>query len=121
MLDEITEFSILFDFYGELLSENMREIFRLYHEENLTLSEIAQGKEISRQAVHETVRKAESKLREYESKLGLVARFTRTGEVLRSVEADVTELNAENLSREGRQLVGQIAGQIRRLIEQEEA
>ena len=93
MWDEITELSILYDFYGDLLPEKVREIFRLYHEENLSLAEIAENVGISRQGVHENVRRAEEKLRGYEAKLGLAKRFLEQEAVLDRLRASVRELN----------------------------
>ena len=69
--------SMLYDFYGALLSESQNEVMALYHEDNLSLSEIASELGMSRQAVHYTLKKAESALGEYEDKLGLVAGYLR--------------------------------------------
>ena len=52
MLDQITEASLLYDFYGNLLTERKRQVMELYHEENLSLSEIASEFGISRAAVY---------------------------------------------------------------------
>ncbi len=93
MWDEITELSILYDFYGDLLPGKVREIFRLYHEENLSLAEIAERFGISRQGVHENVRRAEDKLRTYENTLGLAKRFTEQEAVLDRLRESVAELN----------------------------
>ena len=68
------EYSILYDFYGPLLSERQREVFELYNEDNLSLSEIGANIGVSRQAVHIAVNKAGEELVEYEDKLGLVAK-----------------------------------------------
>ena len=67
--------SLLYDFYGALLSEPQRDIMELYHEDNLSLSEIAEELGQTRQAVHYTLRKAEKALRSYEEKLGLVSSY----------------------------------------------
>lgn len=67
--------SLLYDFYGVLLSDSQREVMALYHEDNLSLSEIAEELGQSRQAVHYTLRKAEKALDEYEEKLGLIASY----------------------------------------------
>ena len=72
MVDDIARASLLYDFYGALLTDRQRDVMALYHEENLSLSEIAQEYDISRQAVHDTLKKAEQALSEYEKKLGLV-------------------------------------------------
>jgi predicted DNA-binding protein YlxM (UPF0122 family) len=67
--------SMLYDFYGSLLSESQNEVMALYHEDNLSLSEIAEELGQTRQAVHYTLRKAEKALRSYEEKLGLVSSY----------------------------------------------
>lgn len=67
--------SLLYDFYGELLDDNKKEIMNLYHEDNLSLAEIAEDLGTSRQGVHYTLKKAEKSLEKYEEKLGLVRKY----------------------------------------------
>lgn len=68
-MDHIAETSILFDIYGGLLTEKKQRVMELYHEENLSLSEIAEEQGISRAAVFDALRSAENNLRDYESRL----------------------------------------------------
>jgi hypothetical protein len=77
MADNTLEMALLFDFFGDLLSEKQREYFDLYYNDDLSLSEIAEISGISRQGVRDMLKKAESSLREYEEKTGVVARFTQ--------------------------------------------
>ena len=65
----------LFDFYGELLSEQRKNLFDLYYNEDLSLAEVAEQVGITRQGVRDTVKKTEKQLLEFESKLGLAGRF----------------------------------------------
>ena len=65
------------DFYGKLLTDKMREIMEYYYFDDLSLAEIAEDVGISRQAVHDTVRRAGNLLEEYEEKLGLISRFRK--------------------------------------------
>ena len=88
-MDKIAETSLLYDFYGQLLTEKQRQVMSLYHEENLTLSEIADEFGISRQAVHDTLKKAEQSLSEYERKLGLVEKFVRSSQALEEIETEI--------------------------------
>ena len=74
-LQDIVELSILYDFYGELLGEHKKEIFGAYIMDDLSLGEIAQDAGISRQGVHDIIKRCSVKLRDYEKKLGLVKRF----------------------------------------------
>ena len=86
------EYSILFYFYGNLLGDRQKDIFALYHEDNLSLSEISKDLGISRQAVHEALKKAETILKETEKKLGLVRRHEEFTYALRSAEIDEQKL-----------------------------
>ena len=74
-IERVEYASMLYDFYGSLLNESQNEVMALYHEDNLSLSEIAEELGQSRQAVHYTLRKAEKALEVYEEKLGLVASY----------------------------------------------
>lgn len=85
-IDDITQASLLYDFYGQLLPKRQREVIALYHEENLTLSEIAGEFQISRQGVHDALKNAEKALAEYESKLGLVAKFEKSQEAIGEID-----------------------------------
>ena len=74
-IERVEYASMLYDFYGSLLSESQNEVMALYHEDNLSLSEIAEELSQTRQAVHYNLRKAEKALESYEEKLGLVASY----------------------------------------------
>jgi len=74
-IERVEYASMLYDFYGSLLNEAQNEVMALYHEDNLSLSEIAEELGQTRQAVHYTLRKAEKALEAYEEKLGLVASY----------------------------------------------
>ncbi|MBR6207815.1 MAG: YlxM family DNA-binding protein [Oscillospiraceae bacterium] len=78
--------TMLFDFYGELLTEKQREYFDLHYNEDLSLAEIAQSEGISRQGVWDIIRRAEEALRRFEEKTELVARFAAQRELLRQAE-----------------------------------
>ena len=70
----------LMDFYGPLLTEHRREVMRLYCEEDMTLAEIAEQLEITRQGVSDAIKKAKAQLEDYEKKLGLAARYRALGD-----------------------------------------
>lgn len=94
-IESIAENSLLYDFYGQLLSKRQQEVMALYHEENLSLSEIAEEFGISRQAVHDTLKKAEQALNEYEAKLGLMARLMKSKEAVADIDARIDRLISE--------------------------
>lgn len=64
------------DFYGNLLTDKMRTTLEMHLNDDMSLAEIAESENISRQGVHDTIKRALKQLNGYEEKLGLVARFT---------------------------------------------
>ena len=72
----------MYDFYGELLTEHQRSIYEDAVCNDLSLGEIAQDRGISRQGVHDLIRRCDKILREYESKLRLVEKFMNARETL---------------------------------------
>ena len=74
-MDEILRRSLLFDFYGELLTDHQRNIYEAFDGEDMSLGEIAQMEGISRQGVHDMIRRTNRLLEKYESRLHLVERF----------------------------------------------
>ena len=75
MFEKNLNIGYLLDFYGDLLSDRKKSTMEMYYNEDLSLAEIAQEIGISRQGVHETIKKAEEELLFYEDKLGLAKRF----------------------------------------------
>lgn len=92
MADDTVFRTMLFDFYGELLTDKQREYFDLHYNEDLSLAEIAALSGVSRQAVWDNIRRAESQLREIEDKVGLVARYRQQREALAEVGEELRPL-----------------------------
>ncbi len=78
MLEKISHVVLLKDFYGPLLTEKQQNVLCMHYENDWSLSEIANDMHISRQAVYDMVKRAESLLEEYEQRLGLVEKFQRS-------------------------------------------
>lgn len=113
MADKTLEMTMLFDFFGDLLTEKQREYFDLYHNEDLSLSEIAENVGITRQGVRDIIVRAENTLREYEERTGIVARFEE-----RSRQAERAErLAAEIKSRSGDGEISSLAGELILILE----
>ncbi len=72
LLEKTIEITLLFDYYGELLTERQQKAFRLYYFQDLSLAEIAEQIKISRQGVYDHLHRAEKLLHSYEKKLGLI-------------------------------------------------
>lgn len=77
-MDKILEQSLLYDFYGELLTSHQKEIYEDFVLNDLSLGEIAQEREISRQGVYDIVKRCNRQLSGYEEKLRLVEKFLDT-------------------------------------------
>lgn len=90
-MEKIVRRMLLFDFYGELLTENQKRIYLYVARDDQSLSEIAKELGISRQAVHDSVVRSDRQLIEFEERLGLIARFDEArgkfGEIRELVEA----------------------------------
>ena len=76
MLEDTTRVNLLYDFYGNLLTKKQRACLELYYQDDLSLAEIADFDGISRQGVHDLVKRAVRSLENAEERLGLLARFT---------------------------------------------
>jgi len=81
-MDEKLVTGWLLSFYGPLLTERQQKLLALYCEEDFSLSEIALSEGISRQGVHDAVRKGARQLESYEQMLGLAERYRRLTEGL---------------------------------------
>ena len=86
------EMSLLFDFYGETLTEKQRELFDLYYNEDLSLSEIAEHAGITRQGVRDVIVRAEAILSDLEDKTGLIKRFHAMHKQLEEIEQAATDI-----------------------------
>ena len=84
--------SLLYDYYGELLTEKQRQLFDLYYNQDYSLSEIAAAAGISRQGVHDTLARAEELLEGYERTLGCIARDARLQKQLEVIAQNVPAL-----------------------------
>ena len=85
-MDKIYEQAMLFDFYGELLTEHQRSIYVDAVHNDMSLGEIAEERGISRQGVHDLIRRCDRILQDYESKLHLVERFARAKETVGEID-----------------------------------
>lgn len=92
-LDYLAYLSVLYDFYGELLSNNKKIIYEEYYLNDLSLAEIAKEQGISRQGVHDALKRATEELKEYEEKLALISKFKIIKEKLEAIQNITTSLN----------------------------
>lgn len=76
-MEKIVRQTLLYDFYGELLTDRQRDIYETVVMGDLTLSEAAEDYGISRQGIHDLVKRSTKQLEDYESRLHLVERFLK--------------------------------------------
>ena len=91
-MDKNIEIGLLMDFYGELLTDRQKDIMGLYYNDNLSLSEIAEELEISKQGVQDNIKRAEKSLYEVENKLGLLKRFQNHSDKINSAISILKEV-----------------------------
>lgn len=98
-MNDILAQALLYDFYGELLTSHQKEIYEQFVLEDLSLSEIAADVGISRQGVHDIVKRCSRTLQGYEEKLHLVEKFLavkgKVGEIEQVLDRYETENNRE--------------------------
>lgn len=95
-MDKKLTVSLLLDFYGQVLSEKQFQIMDYYYNDDLSLREISEILGITRQGVHDTIKRSEAFLEELEQSLGLYAKWQRLQQQLESIEGAVKEITGEN-------------------------
>jgi predicted DNA-binding protein YlxM (UPF0122 family) len=85
-MDDILQLTLLYDFYGELLTEKQKQVYELHYQDDLSLTEIGDELSISRQAVRDQLKRTEKILQDYEEKLQLVSRFQAQKKAVQEME-----------------------------------
>lgn len=88
--------TVLFDFYGEILTEKQKQVIDLYYNDDLSLAEIAEQAGITRQGVRDCIKRGEATMRFMEEKLGLARRFSTVREALGEIRADAAHIREVN-------------------------
>lgn len=109
-MEKIVEQGLLYDFYGELLTDHQKKIYEDVVFADLSLSEIAQEYGISRQGVHDLIKRCNNTLQEYENKLHLIRKFLTIREKIKEIDklAGDEQLTRRELAEEIRLAAGQI-------------
>ncbi len=92
MKSQAYRMALLFDFYGDLLTERQREFYDLYYNEDLSLAEIAENYGISRQGVRDVIVRAEAAMTEIEDKTHIIRRFQRSSAAITAIEREADKL-----------------------------
>lgn len=94
-MERMIEQGILYDFYGPLLTEHQQRIYEAVVYDNLSLGEIAAEEGISRQGVHDLIKRCDKILEEYESRLHLIERFSSNKKKLMQIKTLAAGLNMD--------------------------
>ena len=108
-MEKLLEQTLLYDFYGELLTEHQKQIYEEVVLNDYSFSEVAQEQGISRQGVHDLIKRCNRILKEYEAKLHLVERFLTIKGRIEEMDRSLRE--AETPDKE------QLTGQLRDILE----
>ena len=92
--------SMLYDFYGELLTEHQKQIYEDIVFQDLSYSEIASAEGISRQGVYDLIKRCDKTLEEYEAKLKLVEKFQHAKEMVAEIQTLAGQLKRMNTEQE---------------------
>lgn len=103
-MENIVKQSLLYDFYGELLTEHQRNVYEEVVFNDLSLSEIAEEQGISRQGVHDLIKRCDKILMGYEEKLHLISKFQQT----RKMVEEIKKLTREYMETQDMELVQKI-------------
>ena len=117
MKNQAYRMAMLYDFYGDLLTDRQKEFYDLYYNEDLSLAEIAENYGITRQGVRDVIVRAEAYLTEIEDKTGLIRRFHTMQGQLREVADCAGKILALNDAKLGSDELEALAGRVKPLSE----
>ncbi len=92
-MDKIIERGLLFDFYGELLTAHQQKIYSEAVFNDMSLSELSEEEGISRQGIHDIIKRCDKQLEQYESALKLIERFQTVKNKVTDIRQIVEESN----------------------------
>ena len=99
MKNQAYRMALLYDFYGDLLTDRQKEFYDLYYHEDLSLAEIAENFGITRQGVRDVIVRAEATLSDIEDKTGIIRRFHKGQEQIKLIENSLDALLCLNENR----------------------
>lgn len=94
-MDDILQLTLLYDFYGELLTDKQKQIYEMFYQNDLSLTEIGEELSITRQGVRDQLKRAEKKLLDYEETLHLVERFQNQNKAISLAKEKLEEFYNE--------------------------
>lgn len=115
IMEKNVQISMLCQIYGKLLTDKQFELIDDYYNNDLSLSEIAENNEITRQAVRDIIKKGEKKLFEYEKELKIMEKMLNQEKKLKDIIQDLENLK-KNLSFNDNKKIDQIKIKLESLV-----
>ena len=106
----------LYDFYGELLTEHQRSVYGMSINDDLSLSEIAQNENITRQAVRDIIKKGENKLFEFEEKLKVMERMFKQDDKIANILAEITKIENKTSDKQVAKILTHVKKELNGLV-----
>ena len=117
MKNQAYRMAMLFDFYGDLLTERQKEFYDLYYNDDLSLAEIAENYDITRQGVRDIIVRAEKTLEDIEEKTGLIQRYPRTRATTATLKELCEQIQTLNRNRLGDSELNALCAQLSEAID----
>jgi len=115
-MEKKVKVSILCDLYGKLLTDKQFDFINDYYNNDLSLSEIAENNNITRQAVRDIIKKGENKLFEYEEKLGFMKRTLKQEEQIVNVLQELTKIQTQFTDKQIAKILENIKAELNCLV-----
>ena len=117
MKNQAYRMAMLFDFYGDLLTERQKEFYDLYYNDDLSLAEIAENYDITRQGVRDIIVRAEKTLEDIEEKTGLIQCYHRTRATTATLKELCEQIQTLNRNRLGDSELNALCAQLSEAID----
>ena len=115
-MDKKVEISMLWQIYGKLLTEKQYEYINYYYNEDLSLSEIAENDNITRQAVRDIIKKGERKLFEYEEKLLFMKKTINQEQKIQRVLSNLAKIQKDSSDKQVNSILEEIKKELNCLV-----
>ncbi|MDY6064751.1 MAG: sigma factor-like helix-turn-helix DNA-binding protein [Finegoldia sp.] len=107
-MEKLLDITMMYDYYGNLLTERERDVIDKYYNEDLSLKEIADINGVSKQAVAASLKRAEKKLYDYEEKLALIKKSNKATFFLEKIYDDLSKVSQANDNKEISEILEEI-------------
>ncbi len=117
-MENVFEITMLLDFYGQLLTQRQLEIMDLHYNDDLSLAEIAEQLEISRQGVFDNIKRGKAALIQFEDKLGLVKKFLEQKHKAENLLKELEQIDKNELSQNNKKCLESIRQGLKEIAEE---